>query len=74
MIDKPTLETITPKATPTDQDLRLWQRLSAGERQRRLSTALDEARLKGASTNTIDDLWTEALRRIHARKNPEHIL
>lgn len=54
---------ISSFASPTDEDLAVWDALTEDERRALLHTELDKGRASGVSSRSMDDLWQEALKR-----------
>lgn len=54
---------ISSFATPTDEDIAVWDALNEDERRALLHAELDKGRASGVSSRSVDDLWQEALKR-----------
>jgi hypothetical protein len=56
--------TITPSATPTEDEMRRWQALPRDEQVKRLRETLSEAAASGVSDQAMDDIEAAAKERL----------
>ena len=54
---------ISSFATPTVEDIAVWDALTEDERRALLHAELDKGTASGVSSRSMDDLWQEALKR-----------
>ncbi len=62
------IDTVMPSATPSEEEIRLWQMLPRDEQLRRLRTMLNHPDCSTLVDDTMEDILREARARADARK------
>jgi hypothetical protein len=61
------IDTVMPSATPSEEEIRLWQMLPRDEQLRRLRAVLNHPDANTPSSATVEDILREARARADAR-------
>jgi hypothetical protein len=59
MADTPTISTVMPSATPTEEDIAEWEELPRDEQLRRMREVLTSLNASTPCDTTMEEIWAE---------------